>query len=74
MKRNLAIRALATAASTALVAGVFSVGAITTAQAATKSTVTLLSAGDITSLNPSTKGNNTTYNNLAASLTGWGFN
>jgi peptide/nickel transport system substrate-binding protein len=74
MKRNLAIRALATAASAALVAGVFSVGAITTAQAATKSTVTLLSAGDITSLNPSTKGNNTTYNNLAASLTGWGFN
>ena len=49
MKRNLAIRALATAASAALVAGVFSVGAITTAQAATKSTVTLLSAGDITS-------------------------
>jgi peptide/nickel transport system substrate-binding protein len=73
MKRNLALRALATAAATALLAGAFSVGALAPAQAATKSTVTLLSAGDITSLNPSTKGNNTTYNNLSASLTGFGF-
>jgi len=73
MKRNLALRAVATAAATALLAGAFSVGALNSAQAATKSTVTLLSAGDITSLNPSAKGSNTTYNNLAASLTGFGF-
>jgi peptide/nickel transport system substrate-binding protein len=73
MKRNLAIRALATAASAALVAGVFSVGAITTAQAATKSTVTLLSTADITSLNSSTADGNTAYNALPASLTGMGF-
>jgi peptide/nickel transport system substrate-binding protein len=73
MKRNLALRALATAAATSLLAGAFSVGALAPAQAATKTTVTLLSAGDITSLNPSTKGNNTTYNNLSTSLTGFGF-
>ena len=73
MKRNFALRAVATAAATALLAGAFSVGALNSAQAATKTTVTLLSAGDITSLNPSTKGNNTVYNNLPASLTGFGF-
>jgi len=73
MKRNLAIRALATAASAALVAGVFSVGAITTAQAATKTTVTLLSTGDITTLNSGTSDGNTTYNALSGSLTGMGF-
>ena len=48
MKRNLALRAVATAASTALLAGAFSVGALAPAQAAVKTTVTLLSAGDIT--------------------------
>ncbi len=73
MKKNLALRGLAALASTALVATGLSVGAIAPAQAATKTTVTLLSAGDITSLNPSTKGNNTTYNNLASSLSGMGF-
>ena len=73
MKRNLAIRALATAASAALVAGVFSVGAITSAQAATRSTVVLLSQGDITSLNSGTSDNNTAYNSLVGSLTGFGF-
>jgi len=52
---------------------VFSVGAITTAQAATKSTVTLLSTADITSLNSSTADGNTAYNALPASLTGMGF-
>lgn len=73
MKKNLALRGLAALASTALVATGLSVGAIAPAQAATKTTVTLLSAGDITSLNPSTKGNNTVYNNLSASLSGMGF-
>jgi hypothetical protein len=40
MKRNLALRALATVASSALLAGAFSVGALAPAQAATSSTVT----------------------------------
>jgi peptide/nickel transport system substrate-binding protein len=73
MSKKLALRAVAAVASTALVATALTVGVIAPASAATKSTVTLLSAGDITSLNPSTKGSNTTYNNLAASLTGFGF-
>jgi peptide/nickel transport system substrate-binding protein len=73
MSKKLALRAVAAVASTALVASALTVGVIAPASAATKSTVTLLSAGDITSLNPSTKGSNTTYNNLAASLTGFGF-
>ena len=64
---------MATAASAALVAGVFSVGAITTAQAATRSTVVLLSQGDITSLNSGTSDNNTAYNSQVGSLTGFGF-
>ena len=73
MKRNLALRALATAASTALLAGAFSVGALAPAQAAVKSTVTLLSTGDITTLNSGTSDGNTSYNALSGSLTGMGF-
>ena len=73
MKRNLAIRALATTAAIALAAGALSVGAITTAQAATRSTVVLLSQGDITSLNSGTSDNNTAYNSMVGSLTGMGF-
>jgi len=73
MKRNLAIRALAATAATALAAGALSVGAITTAQAATRSTVVLLSQGDITSLNSGTSDNNTAYNSMVGSLTGMGF-
>ena len=73
MKRNLAIRALATTAVIALAAGALSVGAITTAQAATRSTVVLLSQGDITSLNSGTSDNNTAYNSMVGSLTGMGF-
>jgi peptide/nickel transport system substrate-binding protein len=73
MSKRLALRAVAAVASTALVATALTVGVIAPASAATKSTVTLLSAGDITSLNPSTKGSNTSYNNLASSLTGFGF-
>jgi peptide/nickel transport system substrate-binding protein len=73
MKRNLALRALATAAATALLAGAFSVGALAPAQAAVKSTVTLLSTGDITTLNSGTSDGNTTYNSLSGSLTGMGF-
>jgi peptide/nickel transport system substrate-binding protein len=73
MKRNLALRALATVASSALLAGAFTVGALTPAQAATSSTVTLLSGADITSLNSSTSSGNTAYNALPGSLTGMGF-
>jgi peptide/nickel transport system substrate-binding protein len=73
MKKNLALRGLAALASTALVATGLSVGAIAPAQAATKSTVTLLSGADITSLNSGTSDGNTAYNALPGSLTGMGF-
>ena len=73
MTRNLALRALATAASTALLAGALTVGALAPAQAATSTTVTLLSGADITSLNSSTTSGNTAYNALPGSLTGMGF-
>ena len=73
MKRKLALRSVAAVASTAMVAAALSVGAIAPAQAATKSTVTLLSSADISSLNSSTQGGNTSYNALSGSLTGMGF-
>ena len=60
--------ALATAASAAL-----AVSLLTPAQAATRSTVTLISSADITSLNSGTQSGNTAYNNVVASLTGMGF-
>ena len=60
--------ALATAASAAL-----ALTLLTPAQAATRSTIILSSAGDITSLNSSTQDGNTTYNSMPASLTGMGF-
>ena len=73
MRRKLALRSVAAVASTAMVAAALSVGAIAPAQAATKSTVTLLSTADITSLNSSTADGNTAYNALSGSLTGMGF-
>jgi len=73
MKRKLAFRAVAAFASTAMVATALSVGALTPAQAATRSTVVLLSQGDITSLNSGTSDNNTAYNSQVGSLTGMGF-
>ena len=73
MKAKLALRAVAAFASTALVAAGLTAGAIAPAQAATKSTVTLLSAADITSLNSSTSNGNTSYNAVVSSLTGMGF-
>jgi peptide/nickel transport system substrate-binding protein len=73
MKRKLALRVVAAAASTTLFAASLTAGAIVSAQAATKSTVTLLSAGDITSLNSSTNDGNTAYNAQVSSLTGMGF-
>ena len=73
MRRTLALRAMAISATTALIAAALSVGAIAPAQAAAKTTVTLLSTGDITTLNSGTSDGNTTYNALSGSLTGMGF-
>lgn len=73
MKRKLALRVVAAAASTALFAASFTAGAIVSANAATRSTVVLLSQGDITSLNSGTSDNNTAYNALVGSLTNMGF-
>jgi len=73
MKRKLALRAVAAFVSTAMLAAGLSVGAIAPAQSATKSTVTLLSSGDITSLNSGTSDGNTSYNGTVGSLTGMGF-
>lgn len=73
MKANLARRAMGAVASVALVVAGISAGAIAPAQAATKSTVTLLSTAQITSLNSGTSNGNTSYNAVVGSLTGMGF-
>lgn len=73
MKARLALRVVGAFASAALVAAGLTVGAIAPAQAATKSTVTLLSSADITSLNSGTSDGNTSYNAVVGSLTGMGF-
>jgi peptide/nickel transport system substrate-binding protein len=73
MKAKLALRAFAVSTATALVAAGLTAGAIAPAQGATKSTVTLLSTADITSLNSGTSDGNTAYNALVGSLTGMGF-
>jgi len=73
MKANRFTRMLAATAVAALtVSGLAAVGTAP-AGAATKSTVTLLSTGDITSLNSSTSAGNTSYNATVGSLTGMGF-
>lgn len=73
MKSKLTLRALAALASTALVVSGLSAGLITPAQAATKSTVTMLVPADLTSLNSGTSDGNTSYNAIIGSLTGMGF-
>jgi peptide/nickel transport system substrate-binding protein len=73
MQAKLALRGLAAAVSTALLVAGLSAGVINPAQAATQSTVTLLSAADITSLNSDTADGNTSYNAVVGSLTGMGF-
>jgi peptide/nickel transport system substrate-binding protein len=73
MKSKLALRAMVAIASTALVATGLFAGAITPAQAATKSTVILHSSADITSLNSGIEGQGTSYNAVVGSLTGMGF-
>jgi peptide/nickel transport system substrate-binding protein len=60
--------ALAVVASSAL-----AVSILTPAQAATQSTVTLISSADISSLNSGTQSGNTSYNAVVGSLTGMGF-
>ena len=60
--------ALAVVASSAL-----AVSLLTPAQAATQSTVTLISSADISSLNSGTQSGNTSYNAVVGSLTGMGF-
>jgi peptide/nickel transport system substrate-binding protein len=62
----------ATAVTALTVSGLAAVG-IAPAGAATRSTVTILSTGDITSLNSSTSAGNTSYNATVGSLTGMGF-
>lgn len=70
MSPKSALRALTT---TALVSLAVVAGVIAPTQAATKSTVVLLSTADITSLNSSTSDGNTSYNAVVSSLTGMGF-
>lgn len=72
MKANRFLRAVAVTAAAVLTSGL-GIAVVDTASAATRSTVTLLSSGDITSLNSSTSGGNTTYNATVGSLTGMGF-
>ena len=73
MKAKFALRALAASSSIALIVAGLSAGVVTSAQGATKSTVTLLSTADITSLNSGTSDGNTSYNAVVGSLTGMGF-
>ncbi len=72
MKAKLTRRTLVALASTALVVAGLATG-FAPVQAATKSTVTLLSTADITSLNSGTSDGNTSYNAVVGSLTGMGF-
>ena len=72
MKANRFVRVLGIVAATALTtAGLAAVSV--PADAAAKSTVTLLSTGEITSLNSSTSAGNTAYNAQVSYLTGAGF-
>jgi peptide/nickel transport system substrate-binding protein len=73
MKANRFVRALGLVAATALATTGFAGALAIPADAATKSTVTLLSTGEITSLNSSTSAGNTAYNAQVSYLTGAGF-
>ena len=66
-------RFLVATVSSAIIAAGFTAGAITPANSATKSTVTMLVPADITSLNSGTSDGNTSYNAIVGSLTGMGF-
>jgi peptide/nickel transport system substrate-binding protein len=73
MRANRFTRALAATAVAALTVSGLAVVGTAPAGAATKSTVTILSTGDINSLNSSTSDGNTTYNAQVGALTGMGF-
>ena len=73
MKAKQLLRVLAVSTTTALTAMGLATVSITSAGAATKSTVILLSSGEITSLNSGTIDGNTSYNAQVGSLTGMGF-
>jgi peptide/nickel transport system substrate-binding protein len=72
MKANRFVRALGIIAATALTTAGLAAVSIP-ADAAAKSTVTLLSPVEITSLNSSTSAGNTAYNSMVSYLTGAGF-
>lgn len=72
MKAQRFLRAVAVTAAAALTTGLGTV-VVDSAAAVTKSTVTILSTGDITSLNSGTSDGNTSYNAQVGSLTGMGF-
>ncbi len=57
----------------AAVAGLASVGLVAPSEAATRSTVVIVTSNAVTSLNPSTPDTNLTINNDVAYLTGMGF-
>ncbi len=73
MKANRFVRVLGLVAASALTTTGLAAVAMAPADAATKSTVVLLSTGDITSLNSSTIEGNTAYNSMVSYLTGTGF-
>ena len=73
MKANRFVRALSLVAATALTATGLAAVATAPADAAAKSTVTILSTAPITSLNSATTNGNTAYNAQVAYLTGAGF-
>ena len=73
MKTNRFLRTVGIVATSALTVAGLSTVAMAPAGAATKSTVILHSAGEITSLNSGTSDGNTVYNGTVGSLTGMGF-
>lgn len=73
MKANRFLRMLGIAATTTLITASLATVVSAPAGAATKSTVTILSTGEITSLNPLTSDGYTTYNTDVAYLTSAGF-
>jgi peptide/nickel transport system substrate-binding protein len=73
MKTNRFLRTVGIVATSALTVAGLSTIAMAPAGAATRSTVILHSAGEITSLNSSTNDGNTVYNGTVGSLTGAGF-
>lgn len=73
MKTNRFLRAVGMVSASALTVAGLTTVAMAPAGAATRSTVIVHSAGEITSLNSSTNDGNTAYNANVAALTGMGF-